>query len=99
MEVRGLSSTGPSAPVGRVTPAAPGGQTAPAELRTPRDEVEISSVGRMLDDASRTAGVREQRLAEIKAAIDNGTYETPEKLEIALDRMLQQLGGEEMGGR
>jgi negative regulator of flagellin synthesis FlgM len=49
----------------------------------------------MLDDASRTPGVREQRLAQIKAAIEAGTYETPEKLEIALNRMLDQLNGEQ----
>jgi negative regulator of flagellin synthesis FlgM len=58
---------------------------------SPKDEVEISAVGKMLDDASRTPGIREQRLAEIKAAIEAGTYETPEKLELALARMVEQL--------
>jgi negative regulator of flagellin synthesis FlgM len=58
---------------------------------SPKDEVEISAVGKMLDDASRTPGIREQRLAEIKAAIEAGTYETPEKLELALSRMVEQL--------
>jgi negative regulator of flagellin synthesis FlgM len=58
---------------------------------SPTDEVEISAVGKMLDDASRTPGVREQRLAEIKAAIEAGTYETPEKIELALTRMIEQL--------
>jgi len=58
---------------------------------SPTDEVEISAVGKMLDDASRTPGVREQRLAEIKAAIEAGTYETPEKIEFALSRMIEQL--------
>ena len=45
----------------------------------------------MLDDASRTPGIREQRLAEIKAAIEAGTYETPEKLELALSRLVEQI--------
>jgi hypothetical protein len=45
----------------------------------------------MLDDASRVGGVREQRLLEIKQAIEAGTYETPEKLQIALERMLEQI--------
>jgi negative regulator of flagellin synthesis FlgM len=58
---------------------------------SPKDEVEISAVGKMLDDASRTPGIREQRLAEIKAAIEAGTYDTPEKLELALARMVEQL--------
>ena len=58
---------------------------------SPKDEVEISAVGKLLDDASRTPGIREQRLAEIKAAIEAGSYETPEKLEMALNRMVDQL--------
>ncbi len=58
---------------------------------TPKDEVEISAVGKMLDDASRTPSIREQRLAQIKAAIEAGTYETPEKLELAVNRMVEQL--------
>ncbi|MSR59903.1 MAG: flagellar biosynthesis anti-sigma factor FlgM [Planctomycetaceae bacterium] len=99
MEVRGLSSSGTAAPVNRVAPAPAAGQAAATGPVAVRDEVEISAVGRILDDASRTTGVREQRLAEIKAAIDEGSYETPEKLEIALDRLLQHLGGEEMAGR
>jgi negative regulator of flagellin synthesis FlgM len=94
MEVRGLNSAGASAPVTRISPVQATGPTAATgPVATPRDEVEISSVGRMLDDASRIPGVREQRLEQIKAAIDAGTYETPEKLQIALDRMLEQLGG------
>ncbi|HTI51025.1 MAG TPA: flagellar biosynthesis anti-sigma factor FlgM [Planctomycetaceae bacterium] len=94
MEVRGLNSVGASAPVSRTSPVQAAGPAAPAAPpAAPRDEVEISSVSRMLDDASRIPGVREQRLEQIKAAIEAGTYETPEKLQIALDRMLEQIGG------
>jgi negative regulator of flagellin synthesis FlgM len=62
---------------------------------TPQDEVEISAVGKMMDDVSRVSGLREQRLAQIKAAIENGTYDTPEKLELALGRMLDQISRDE----
>lgn len=95
MEVRGLNSVGATAPVSRTAPATATGPAAPVGPAAPRDEVEISAVSRMLDDASRTQGVREQRLEQIKAAIEAGTYDTPEKLEIALDRMLEQIGGAE----
>ena len=37
-------------------------------------------------------GPRELRLAEIKAAIEAGEYDTDEKLEAALSRMFDQLG-------
>ena len=91
MEVRGLSSTSPLSPVNRPGIAPEAEKSQVAGPTTPKDEVEISAVGKMLDDASRTSGIREQRLAEIKAAIEAGTYETPEKLELALNRMIEQL--------
>ena len=60
----------------------------------PRDEVEISSLSQRLDELGGVGGLREERLASIKAAIDSGTYETSEKLNIAVDRMLNQLLGD-----
>ncbi len=91
MEVRGLSSASPMSPISRpeTTPGLEKPQV--SGPTSPKDEVEISAVGKMLDDASRTPGIREQRLAQIKAAIEAGTYETPEKLELALNRMVEQL--------
>lgn len=91
MEVRGLSSARPMSPVSRPEATTGPTEAAPVGPVSPKDEVEISAVGKLLDDASRTPGIREQRLAEIKAAIEAGTYETPEKLEMALNRMVDQL--------
>lgn len=91
MEVRGLSSASPMSPINRPDSTPGLEKSQPAGPTSPKDEVEISAVGKMLDDASRTPGIREQRLAEIKAAIEAGTYETPEKLELALNRMVEQM--------
>lgn len=63
---------------------------------SPRDEVEISSLGQMLDEASRTGSLREQRLAQIKSAIEAGTYESPEKLEAAVSRMIERMNLDEL---
>jgi len=95
MEVRGLSSTSPMAPVNRPETTPGLEDSEPASAISPKDEVEISAVGKMLDDASRTPGIREQRLQEIKAAIEAGTYETPEKLELAINRMVEKLKSDE----
>ena len=89
MEVRGLNSAVPAAPIERPETAIAPEDAAPARPASPNDEVEISAVGKLLDEASRTPGIREQRLAEIKAAIEAGTYETPEKLELAVKRLLE----------
>jgi anti-sigma28 factor (negative regulator of flagellin synthesis) len=42
--------------------------------------------------ADATADIRFDRVNAIRAAIAGGTYETPEKLDAALDRLLDSLG-------
>jgi negative regulator of flagellin synthesis FlgM len=59
----------------------------------PRDQVEISPLGRMLDGISRLPEVRHEKVEEIRAQIASGVYETPEKLELALDRMIDEMSG------
>lgn len=62
-----------------------------AQPESPRDEVEISSAGRLMNELSQATELRAERLAQIKAEIDAGTYDTPEKLESALSRMLNEI--------
>jgi hypothetical protein len=50
-------------PISRPESASGVDQTRQAGPTSPKDEVEISAVGKMLDDASLTPGIREQRLA------------------------------------
>ncbi|GDX95957.1 hypothetical protein LBMAG47_16210 [Planctomycetia bacterium] len=42
--------------------------------------------------AGATADVRFDRVNAIRAAIADGSYETPEKLDLALERLLDRLG-------
>jgi negative regulator of flagellin synthesis FlgM len=67
------------------------GQT--VQANTPRDHVEISPLGQMLDGISRLPEIRHERVEEIRQQIAAGIYETPEKLELALDRLLDELPG------
>jgi len=92
MDVKGVGSTFGTAPV-RTT----GGVSAPKQATggkpvSPTDELEISSAGKMLDQLSQTTDVRQERISAIKAAIENGTYDTDAKLEAALSRMFDSLG-------
>ena len=57
----------------------------------PTDEVEFSSAGQMLEQLHNSGQLHAERLAELKAAIDAGEYETPEKLQSALTRMLAEI--------
>ena len=59
----------------------------------PRDHVEISPLGQMLDGISRLPEIRHEKVEEIRQQIASGTYETPEKIQIALDRLLDELSG------
>ena len=59
----------------------------------PRDHVEISPLGRMLDGISQLPEIRHERVEEIRRQIASGVYETPEKLEVALDRLMDELSG------
>ena len=60
---------------------------------TPRDQVEISPLGQMLDGISRLPDIRHEKVEEIRRQIATGSYETPAKMELALDRLLEELRG------
>ncbi len=55
------------------------------------DEVEISAAARLIDAVRELPEIRQDRVQEIRTAIANGTYETEEKLQIALDRLLDEI--------
>jgi anti-sigma28 factor (negative regulator of flagellin synthesis) len=91
MDVSGIGSVSGATPARAVSPSAPQPAAAPG-VTIPHDELEISSAGKMLDRLSETPEVRAERLAQIKEAIENGVYDTDEKLEAALSRMFESLG-------
>lgn len=55
------------------------------------DQLDISQEADMVSRALDTPGIRHQRVAEIRAAIESGEYETEEKLEIAVSRLLDEI--------
>ena len=67
------------------------GQT--VQAGSPRDHVEISPLGQMLDGISRLPDIRHEKVEAIRQQIASGVYDTPAKLEIALDRFLDELHG------
>lgn len=92
MDVRGVGTAPGVSPL-----RSHSGVQAPRDLTggkpvSPQDELEISAAGKMLDKISQTPDLRQERLARIKAEIENGTYDTDEKLEAALSKMFTSLG-------
>jgi len=98
MDVNGTSSISGSLPISKQNgPSNTNINKTPDSrpISSPQDELEISSAGRMLDEMTNNSEMRAERLAQIKAAIDDGTYETDEKLEAALGRLLDQFNDSE----
>jgi negative regulator of flagellin synthesis FlgM len=93
MEIQGAGGTrGPQPIYPRLAEfSIDAGQSVQAGL--PRDHVEISPLGRMLDGIDSMPEIRQERVDEIRRQIAAGTYETSEKLEVALDRLIDDLSG------
>ena len=56
------------------------------------DQLDISEAGRIAGQLSETSGIRQERVQAIRTAILNGTYETEQKLSMAVDRLLDEIG-------
>ena len=56
------------------------------------DELDISHEAELLSRVKELPEIREAKVAEIRAQIEAGTYETEEKMDIALGRLLDELG-------
>ncbi len=55
------------------------------------DQLDISREADFLSRVRELPEIRTDRVAEIKAQIENGAYETDEKLDLAVDRLLNEL--------
>lgn len=61
----------------------PAGQTS--------DRLELSAAGQIAGRLAEIPDIRADRVAEIRAALADGTYETADKLDVALDRLLDEI--------
>jgi len=55
------------------------------------DTLEISSEGMFVEQTKNLPEMRMDRVASLRAQIANGTYDTPDKLDMALENMLDEL--------
>ena len=65
---------------------------APTQSSPIKDEVQISDAARLVEQAQQAPDIRQDRVNAIRAQIAAGTYETQEKLEIAVSRLLDEIG-------
>ena len=57
----------------------------------PVDRVEISPIARLMSEISALPDIRAEKVVQVRAEIQAGTYITPEKLDIAIDRLLEDI--------
>jgi negative regulator of flagellin synthesis FlgM len=57
-----------------------------------RDEVQISDAAQMIEKTQSMPDVRQDRVSAIRAQIAQGTYETSDKLNVAVSRLLDEIG-------
>jgi len=93
----GLGATGAAGRINEATAAyraSAQSEVAPSAPRWAegRDRVELSEHARHLDAVRALPDVRMAKVEAIKAAIANGTYESPEKLQSAIDGLLRDIG-------
>ncbi len=69
----------------------PAGAAKPPQPSAIVDELQISDVARLVAETHQLPDIRHERVQAIREQIAAGTYETPEKLEIAISRLLDEL--------
>ena len=65
----------------------------PVEVAQSADVVEISQVAKLAAQIQEIPDVRTELIQRVKAEIIAGTYETPERIEIAVQRLMEELSG------
>lgn len=55
------------------------------------DQVDISPAAMAASESAGSQDVRQDVVSRVRAEIANGTYETPEKLDVAVDRLFDAI--------
>jgi anti-sigma28 factor (negative regulator of flagellin synthesis) len=71
--------------------SAQGAGQAPAAAQVPADLFEISPAAQAAIQAAETGEVRQELVDRIRAEIADGTYETVEKLDVTIERLLDEI--------
>ncbi len=90
MEVQGPG--GVSGP-GRLEPqnAPSPGADATGDAAKSADRVEISEHAKLLEQLSQIPSIRTEKIDELRKLIESGQYETPERIEVAIRKLMEEL--------
>jgi hypothetical protein len=90
--IDGLRSAAPRAS-GHPAAAVPETRRGTEVQSTPQDRVELSELGTLLAAARDLPDIRIEKVIAAREQILAGTYETPDKIAITVNRLLEDLAG------
>jgi len=56
------------------------------------DQLDISEAAQLMSQAQDLPDIREDLVARVRSEIASGSYETPERMDMALERLLDEIG-------
>ena len=65
---------------------------APTSSPQIQDELSISDAARLAEQVRQMPEVRQELVDRVRAQIASGTYDTPDKLDLAVERLLDEIG-------
>lgn len=87
-----ITGVGGNSPIQQVNTPAPNQAASPASTTTTRaaDKLDLSGASHLLQSL-KTNNIRADKVASVKSQIEAGTYEDDHKLNVATDRLLDDL--------
>jgi negative regulator of flagellin synthesis FlgM len=92
MQIYGPSYLHGAQPISAPHSARTAQPTAPAGTAPIQDELNLSNTAQLIDQVHQAPDIRQDRVAALRSQIANGTYETPDKLDVAVNRLLDEIG-------
>ncbi len=91
MQIHGTTQVHGPQPINAPHRAQAAQPPARSSYSTGADQLDISREADMVARARELPEIRADRVAEIRAALEAGTYETPDKLEAAVGNLLDEI--------
>ncbi|MCA9155884.1 MAG: flagellar biosynthesis anti-sigma factor FlgM [Pirellulaceae bacterium] len=93
MHIHGLSHVHGPQTINAPHRAAAAQPTQTSNYLTGADQLDISYEADLVSRVHELPDIREDRVAQIRAAIESGQYETDDKLEVAVGRLFDEIAG------
>jgi negative regulator of flagellin synthesis FlgM len=90
-EIRGSGVNFGTSPIGKLGNYSESGKVAKSSGTPVGDSVEISDLGALRSKYDEMPTVRMELVAQVRAQLADGTYETPEKMDLAIESLFEDL--------